>query len=103
MCDVKTHTRLVNGARLEYAHVWEHVWNPSSHLGHPREPSNPVYRVTYLYVLPHLSLSVLSYLRKHNYKYRIDYSIGMKEYRNERVKRGNHLPRRKASFLIANL
>jgi hypothetical protein len=40
---VKTHTRLVNrhtfgGARLEYAHVSEHVWNPSSHLGHPREP-----------------------------------------------------------------
>jgi hypothetical protein len=95
--DVKTHTRLVNGARLEYAHVWEHVWNPSSHLGHPRKPSNPAYRVTYLYVLPYLSLYVLSYLRKH------DYSIGMKEYRNERVKRGNHLPRRKASFLIANL
>jgi hypothetical protein len=50
-----------------------------------------------------LSIHVLSYLGKHDYKYRIDYSIGMKEYRNERVKRGNHLPRRKASFLIANL
>jgi hypothetical protein len=72
---VKTHTRLVNGARLEYVHVWEHVWehvwNPSSHLGHPREPSNPAYRVTYLYVLPYLSLYVLSYLRKHDYKYRV--------------------------------
>jgi hypothetical protein len=76
-----------------------------SHLGHPREPSNPAYRVTYLYVLSYLSLHVLSYLRKHDYKYgvyhRIDYS---NRYWNERVKRGNLLPRRKkASFLIASL
>jgi hypothetical protein len=56
------------GARLE-----------SSQLGHPREPSHPAYRVTYLYVLSYLSLYVLSYLRKHDYKYRIDYSMGMKE------------------------
>jgi hypothetical protein len=67
MGSLKTHTRLVNGARLEYAHVWMHVWNPSSHLGHPSEPSNPAYRVTYLYVLPYLSLYVLSYLRKHDW------------------------------------
>jgi hypothetical protein len=73
---VKIHTGLVN--RVSHAHVWEHVWNPVI-WGHPREPSNSAYRVTYLYVLPYLSLYVLSYLRKHDYKYRIDYSIGMKE------------------------
>jgi hypothetical protein len=53
-----------------------------SHLGHPRESSNPAYRVTYLYILPYLSLYVISYLRKNEYKYgsyRIDHSIGMKE------------------------
>jgi hypothetical protein len=105
MGSVKTHTWLVNlhtfgstfgiyarlGARLRAR--LESIQS----LGHPREPSNPAYRVTYLYVLLYLSIHVLSYLRKH------DYSIGMKEYRNERVKRGTHLPRRKASFLIANL
>jgi hypothetical protein len=106
---VKTHTGLMNRtnqmrarleARLEL--LVNRISRIMSHLGHPRKPSNPAYRVTYLYVLPYLSLYVLSYLRKHDYKYgsyRIDYSIGMKECKEE----GNQLPRRKASFLIANL
>jgi hypothetical protein len=71
-----------------------------SHLGHPREPSNPAYRVAYLYVLPYLSIYVLSYLRKHSYKYgsyRIDYSIRMKEWKEWKEEIS------KASFLIANL
>jgi hypothetical protein len=89
MGSVKTHTGLMNRtsqmrarleARLEL--LVNRISRIMSHLGHPREPSNPAYRVTYLYVLPYLSLYVLSYLRKHDYKYgsyRIDYSIGMKE------------------------
>jgi hypothetical protein len=66
-----------------------------SHLVHLREPSNPAYRVMYLYVLPYLSLYVLSYLRKHDYKYgsyRIDYSIGMKERKEEITCQGEKHP-----------